>query len=346
MRVVPQAAPGDPDVLRVGSHLVWALIAAMAGAVMVAYWAAGLTIDYSSLPAVALVLPICAAVVLFYRFLRPDIGIVYSTESIAQILLIGFLGALLAYAAATLGLPYRDAELLAADRWLGLDLGAYVAYADARPWLALVGVLAYLSMMWQPAIVFVVLTLTRRIARLHDFAVALAVSLLVTIAIFALCPALGWYGHLGIDPAAYPHLQLFWNFAAHLESVRSGALHAIPLGDLRGIISFPSYHTAAAVLAIWAVWPVRFARWPMLALNALMVASAPIEGAHYFIDVIGGGVVGAGAVMIAEWTRHAIRRYCAASTRLRSKTQSAVPSNGKQSWKDLHAAGANYEYTT
>ncbi|MGC2122107.1 MAG: phosphatase PAP2 family protein [Xanthobacteraceae bacterium] len=320
-----QTTAADADTLRVGSRLVWTIIAAMTGAVVVAYCAAGLTVDWSSLPTLTLILPICAAIGLFYRFVRPDFAIVYSTESIAQILLIGFLGALLSYAAATLDLPYHDSALLAADRWLGFDLGTYLHYVGDRPWFALLSVAAYLSMMWQPAIVFVVLTLCHRVGRLHEFAVALAASLLITIVIFALYPALGWYGHLGIDAAAYPRLQLFWNFAVHLQNVRSGTLHAIPLGDLRGIISFPSYHTAAAVLAMWAIWPVRFVRWPMLALNAMMVASAPIEGSHYLIDVIGGGGVGAAAIAAAVWTRGAIRRSCAESAPRRPLVATATP---------------------
>jgi membrane-associated phospholipid phosphatase len=308
-----QIAPSRLDVLRSGSRLLWSLIAAMAFIVLAACWAANLSLDCRSAPAVALVLPLCAAVSIFYRFFRTDMDIVYSTEAIAQIFLIVFLGALLTYAAATLALPHHDAELLAADRWLGFDPLAYAGFVNARPWLATLSALVYLSMMWQPALVFGILMLSRHIERLHCFGVALIASLLITIAIFALFPALGWYGYLQIDATAFPNLQLFWNFAAHLDAIRSGELRAIPLGDLRGIISFPSYHTAAAVLAVWAVWPVRFARWPMLILNLLMVASTPIEGAHYLVDVIGGVLVGAGAVAVAAWTGHMIRSRCIAS---------------------------------
>ena len=239
-------------------------------------------------------------------------GIVYATELITQILLIIFLGELLTYGAAASGLPYRDAELLAADRWLGFDLQGYLGYFNARPRLAMLTLIAYMSMLWQPPIVFVVLTLTRRVERLQSFAVSLVVSLAITIAIFALLPALGWYGYLRFDPAAYPNLGFFTDFVSHLEDLHSGTLRAIPLDDIRGIISFPSYHAAAAVLAIWAIWPIRFVRWPLLVLNALMVTATPIAGGHYFVDVIGGGVVGAGAVLAAAWACHAIRRRCAA----------------------------------
>jgi membrane-associated phospholipid phosphatase len=313
MRVTPQVVSADPDILRAGYGLLWILIAAMALAVVAAYWAAGLSVDFRTMPSLVLMLPLCATLSVFYRFVRVDMGIVYTTEAIAQIFLIGLLGALLTYAGATLALPYRDAELLAADRWFGFEPLAYASFVNARPWLATVSAVVYLSIMWQPALIFVVLALSHRVARLHSFGVALLVALLITVAIFALFPALGWYGYLRVDDTAFPNLQLYWNFAAHLDAVRSGELRTIPLGDLRGIVSFPSYHTAAAILAVWAVWPVRFARWPMLILNLLMIASAPIEGAHYFVDLVGGALVGASAAAVADWIGQMIRRRCAGS---------------------------------
>jgi membrane-associated phospholipid phosphatase len=335
----PHFVSADPHFLRAGSRLLWALIGAMAVGAAAACWAAGLTVDYRTLPSLVVVVAISAPVALFYRVCRPDPGIFYSTESITQIFLISILGALLAYGAAASGLPYRDAELLAADRWLGFDPHDYLNFIYARPWLAMLCPVVYLSMVYQPVIVFIVLTLTRRISRLHDFAVALVVSLVITIAIFALFPALGWYGYLGIDPAAYAGLPLFWNFVPHLDAVRNGTLHAIPLGDLRGIISFPSYHTAAALLAVWAVWPVRFVRWPMLVLNVLMVASAPVEGAHYLVDVMGGLVVGGCSVLAAAWTRHTLRHHWAERARaLWAPSAVPPPLQAGRSWKALHAA--------
>lgn len=308
MRAVQPAAATDTDVLRAGSRLLWNLIVVVTVAVVAAYWAAGLSIDYRAIP----VLPLCAIPAILNRFQRTDNELVYAAESIAQIILISFLGAAFAYAAATLHLPYRDAELIAADHWLGLDLRAYIDFVDARPWLAGLSAYVYCSMMWQPVVVFVVLMASRNVARLQVFSIALIISLLVTIAIFAMFPALGFYGYANIDPDTFHHLRLFWNFAGHLEALRSGALRAIPLNDIRGIVSFPSYHTAAAVLAVWAVWPARTIRWPMLVLNALMAASAPIEGAHYFVDIIGGALVGTGSVMAAAAVGRLIKRHSAA----------------------------------
>jgi len=311
----------DSEVLRAGSRLIWMLIAAMAVAAAAVIWAAGLSITWQAFSTVAVAIAAimgCAAVTSFYRFFRPDPVIVYATELITQIFLIVFLGELLAYGAAVSGLPYRDAELLAADRWLGFDLHWYLGFVDSRPWLARLGLIAYGTMLWQAPIVFVVLSLALRFEQLQGFALSLIVSLVITITIFTLFPALGWYGYLHIDPAAFPHLSFFATFIPHLEDLRSGALRAIPIDDIRGIISFPSYHAAAAVLAVCALWPIRFIRGPLLLLNVLMIASTPIEGTHYFIDIVAGFAVGVSSVLVAVRIRRAIRHHCSDSARSRS----------------------------
>src|SRR5581483_1805311 len=176
MRAMVQVVSADSDVLRTGSRLVWTLIAAMAIAAAAACFAGGLSITWEKFPTIPAAIAGCAAMAMFYRFFRPDPPILYGTELITQILLLIFLGELLAYGAATSALPYRDAAFLAADRWLGFDVRAYLAFVDARPWLAFISLIAYMTMLWQAPVVFVVLSLTARVERLQDFAIALIVS--------------------------------------------------------------------------------------------------------------------------------------------------------------------------
>ena len=44
---------------------------------------------------------------------------------------------------------------------------------------------------------------------------------------------------------------------------------------ITGIVSFPSFHAASAVLYIWALWPVRYVGGAAVILNLLMMASTP-----------------------------------------------------------------------
>ena len=65
---------------------------------------------------------------------------------------------------------------------------------------------------------------------------------------------------------------------------------------MNGLIALPSFHAAASLLFAWWGWQIRIMRFPLLLANALMLLSTPINGGHYFIDVLAGLGVGAFAI--------------------------------------------------
>ena len=68
-------------------------------------------------------------------------------------------------------------------------------------------------------------------------------------------------------------------------------------------------HAALAVILIGALWPMRMLRWVALALNTAMLVATPVDGSHYFIDVLTGIAIGilafVAAHAIATRRRHA-----------------------------------------
>ena len=70
----------------------------------------------------------------------------------------------------------------------------------------------------------------------------------------------------------------------------------VDLGTLQGLVSAPSFHTAAAVIFIVIAWQTKYLRWPLILMNGAMLLSTPIEGTHYLSDMIAGGFVGIFAV--------------------------------------------------
>jgi membrane-associated phospholipid phosphatase len=74
----------------------------------------------------------------------------------------------------------------------------------------------------------------------------------------------------------------------------------VELSNLDGIVTFPSFHAAAAVLLAWAASGIPFLRYPMIALNFLMLISAIPIGGHYAIDVIAGSLVAAVSIVAAR----------------------------------------------
>jgi len=79
--------------------------------------------------------------------------------------------------------------------------------------------------------------------------------------------------------------------------LREGQVVAIDPTRLPGLVTFPSFHTAGGIVVATAFWRTR---WfiPVAIYTAFMIASTPIYGAHYAIDLVAGAVV-AVAVMAA-----------------------------------------------
>ena len=80
----------------------------------------------------------------------------------------------------------------------------------------------------------------------------------------------------------------------HLEALgalRTGPV-ALDLGNLPGLVTFPSFHTAAGIVLTWAFWRTR--AFPVVAAYAAtMIAATPVFGGHYFVDLLAGACVAA-----------------------------------------------------
>ncbi|MBA2400684.1 MAG: phosphatase PAP2 family protein, partial [Bradyrhizobium sp.] len=67
------------------------------------------------------------------------------------------------------------------------------------------------------------------------------------------------------------------------------------------VVSFPSFHAASGILYMWALWPVRYVGGVAVALNLLMIASTPVIGAHYMIDVFGGVALAVVGICLSKY---------------------------------------------
>jgi membrane-associated phospholipid phosphatase len=60
-----------------------------------------------------------------------------------------------------------------------------------------------------------------------------------------------------------------------------------------GLVTFPSFHAAGAVLLAWAVSHIPYLRLPGLLLSILMLAATPLHGSHFLTDVLAGMILAA-----------------------------------------------------
>jgi membrane-associated phospholipid phosphatase len=284
-------------IFRQNSRALWwgTLLVMVVAAIGIA--ATGLSVDLRSNPTLLILVAAYAATIFFYRRIRFDERLSQALTTVAQLLLIVVFGLLCSYAAAVPAMPYRDAELLAIDQWLGFDRTSYVRFFTDTPWKVHLSDVIYLAMLPQLAIVPFALIMASRMARLQRFIAAYGIALISTIAIFVFVPAVGAFVYFDLTPAQYAALPIdVYTPARTLDALRSGAMTMIRLNDLEGLIAFPSFHTAAAILYAWALWPVKSIRWPIAALNVAIISTTPIGGAHYAIDVVAGTIVALGSI--------------------------------------------------
>jgi hypothetical protein len=142
--------------------------------------------------------------------------------------------------------------------------------------------------------------------RCWDFALAWALSLSLTLAVFAIAPAIGAYGFHHIPHAAVSGVvnPVGWRQPLMLEHLRHAATVTVRPQDMLGIVEFPSFHTASAVLLTWGFWAVRPTRFVAVPMNlGVLFASVPIGG-HYLPDIIGGIIVAMlGIAAMSVWRR-------------------------------------------
>ncbi len=233
---------------------------------------------------------------------RRDPQVVFVLGSTAQIVLITAVMAPMTYVAAATNFPMQDSALLTADRALGFDWAAYVHFVDGRPELASWLNVGYAMIGWPLFAIPVVLAARHRYRRIEEFTFAFGIALATTTIISALVPAIGVYQQIGLDPGSLKNI----NPAAYLDQLRDlpptreGVLRHLELLGLGGIVTFPSFHAASAVLFAWALWAVRWLRPLALLVNGAMLAATPLNGGHYFIDIIAGVAIAALAIVAAR----------------------------------------------
>jgi hypothetical protein len=116
---------------------------------------------------------------------------------------------------------------------------------------------------------------------------------------------------IGLDPISIKNLNLqpYLDQLRDLPPTRDGALRHLDHFGLGGIVTFPSFHAASAVLYAWALWPARWMRPIVVLAFTAMLAATPINGGHYFIDIIAGTAIAVLAIVAARAAGRVIAKW-------------------------------------
>jgi PAP2 superfamily len=238
--------------------------------------------------------------------------------SIGQLKILFVLISPLMYIAASAAFPLQDATFAHWDQLLGLDWTAYYDFITARPTVVRYAYFFYAMIGWPALGVPLILGFTKNYARLQNFVMACILTVCAAVVVSSLAPAFGTYHQYSL-PTDFSGFRATGYLVQidRLPVVRDGSLRVLNISALGGIITFPSFHAAAAILNLWGFWGVWWMRPLSLIASVGMIMATPLIGGHYFVDVLAGVSLAALAIAVAKLISE---RFITAST-----SDSSVP---------------------
>jgi membrane-associated phospholipid phosphatase len=216
-------------------------------------------------------------------------------------------GVTLSYVITATNMPLRDAWLAQLDRNLGFQWLQFLDATNSNPYLAALLRGAYQTIGPVSQLVIVWLAVVRHGERLAELLAILSVSTVALCAAMWLVPAAGAfaYYHPGqVDVANYGALSDMWSFSHAFFMLRNGSLSVIDLSSLRGVVSFPSFHTMLGLMTVYALRDMRWLMVPVVLVNGVMLVSTLPVGGHYLADVLAGAALTVIAIVLVSWAKN------------------------------------------
>jgi hypothetical protein len=201
---------------------------------------------------------------------------------VVLMVLLSNLAAVMQYGAVALGTPYVDHWLAAADEALGIYVPSLAAWTTAHPKIDLLLMVSYATLLVQFFVVIGLLGAYRDRAHLWEFAFHYHVCLIITVAALVIFPAACAPEYYGFRPTIDAT-----RYIAQIRGFHTGTMTVVRFDQIDGLVSFPSFHVAGALVATWAVRHRRWVFVPIAALNVALIASTVFSGVHYAVDAIG-----------------------------------------------------------
>ncbi len=202
-------------------------------------------------------------------------------------------GSAMQYGAVALGAPYADGWLAAADARLGVHVPTLAAWTAAHPIVRALCTLAYGSLTPQFFATIIILAAYKDRDRLWEFAFHFHVCLILTLAALIIWPAVCPPAHYGFTPTID-----MTRLIRQIKDLHEGTMTVVRFDQLEGLVSFPSFHVAGALIVTWAFRSRRWWLIPIACLNAALIAATFVTGVHYVIDVIASVPLVGGSVWL------------------------------------------------
>jgi hypothetical protein len=189
--------------------------------------------------------------------------------------------------------PLIDDALARSDALMGISAPGLIQSVSGHPWIT--GTLAYvyhtaLLAMFVPVIA---LSFGKWRQRCWDLAFSFAFGSTVCGMIAVVFPAEGVYAHYAIPAQVVAGMPKgAGTFYFHMfNGLRSGEISTLNFSHLTGVVTFPSFHGAIALMTAFALRDIRWLR-PFAFMWCLLVNISAIPmGGHYGTDLVVGALL-------------------------------------------------------
>jgi membrane-associated phospholipid phosphatase len=199
--------------------------------------------------------------------------------------------------------PLQDAKLASLDQMLGFDWLGFLALSNSSRAVSSGLTVAYHSAFPQLLLLYFVLSFSGREQRLAEFLTLFCMTFAATCFLMILVPAAGAYAYYqpprkmfdGFSPdAGMWHYEVF-------TLLRAKATPVLKVEHMKGLVTFPSFHTALAIVTAYAARNIPLIALPAAILNAIVIVSTLPEGGHYLVDVLAGAIVAVISIALVRW---------------------------------------------
>jgi hypothetical protein len=199
----------------------------------------------------------------------------------------------------TLPVPYADPLLHSWDKSLFGMWNDYFRFVAERPWLIAVLGFSYTGLTALSVIGCMFLLFTGREQATRFFIYTFTVTAVFATTWGALFPAQAAVATVLDSPellAAFAE-KPGWYSIEIIEELRTAEGIVFDFGYLPGLTTFPSFHTAAGVILAYSFRGSRLFA-PVCVYSLIMIASTPVIGGHYFVDLCAGSFL---ALVVCRW---------------------------------------------
>jgi len=287
------------------TQMLWAIIGVMIIVDAIWAWSSGIKVELHA----AMLLAFCLIVSLnlLYTTIRPNPVIAAFAAATSQLIAFTAAGAILSYLAASSKFPLIDRYLAGADAAIGFDWLSLFRWVQEHPGVDRVLAVSYGSGIPQIGVLLVVLPVLGQFERMREFVWLFVLTLLIIIPFSWLVPAEGAWAYYGVA-----HLTNAY-YLPHFNALRAGAMPEIAMAQVVGIIQFPSFHAALALILIYVSRGISYLFPISFLLNLAMIASTPTSGGHHFTDILAGlAVVPLAIFILRSWQREPSARLAVA----------------------------------